>query len=258
METRYHPPPGIALAGGDAFGYRLSRISGPRNRTQCHGYAAVRSSNRRLAPGRCLLTRVTSVPMDCKRFRKQHLAYLDDTLPGDEMAAAQHHVMVCDGCAAHDTLVRRSLMVARSMPTLEPSADFQARLRARLAECREECRDERTAMASRTALLDAPRSAASRLAASRNSRVVMAVAASAMLGAFVWQGWSAATAPALSIQPVSASQPTMPTPASYITPELMQAMATGNPVWPAAMIIEDAPTHFVGGDFTLATFAELR
>jgi hypothetical protein len=143
-------------------------------------------------------------------------------------------------------------MVARSMPTLEPSADFQARLRARLAECREECRDERTATAARTALLEAPRSAAS-----RSSRVVMAVAASAMLGAFVWQRWSE-TVPALSIQPVMASQPAMPTPVSYITPELMQAMATGNPVWPAAMIIDDAPTHFVGGDFTLATFAEYR
>ncbi|WP_411280028.1 anti-sigma factor family protein [Gemmatimonas sp.] len=198
-------------------------------------------------------TRIHIVPMDCKSFRKQHLAYLDDTLPGDEMAAAQRHVMMCDGCAAHDTLVRRSLMVARSMPTLEPSADFQARLRARLAECRDECRDERSAMAARTALLNAPRSATS-----RNTRVVMAVAASAMLGAFVWQGWTGASAPELSMQPVIASQPAMPTPISYITPELMQAMATGNPVWPATMIIEDAPTRFVSHDFTLATFSELR
>jgi len=195
--------------------------------------------------------------MDCKSFRKQHLAYLDDTMPGDEMSAAQYHVMVCDGCAAHDTLVRRSLMVARSMPMLEPSAAFQARLRARLAECREECRDERTAMAARTALLAVPRSAVARTVSSRNSRVVLAVAASAMLGAFVWQGWSTPT-PELSMQPVIASQPAMPTPASYITPELMQAMATGNPVWPAAMIIEDAPTHFVRSDFTQATFSPLR
>ncbi len=198
-------------------------------------------------------TRIKTVPMDCKSFRKQHLAYLDDTMPGDEMAAAQHHVMVCDGCAAHDTLVRRSLMVARSMPTLEPSADFQARLRARLAECRDECRDERNATAASTALLNAPRSAAS-----RSTRVVMAVTASAMLGAFVWQGWTGASAPELSMQPVIASQPAMPTPVPYITPELMQAMATGNPVWPAAMIIEDAPTRFVSNDFTLATFSELR
>ena len=201
-------------------------------------------------------TRVNTALMDCKRFRKQHLAYLDDTMPGDEMAAAQHHVMVCDGCAAHDTLVRRSLMVARSMPVLEPSAAFQARLRARLAECRDDCRDDcydgRMAMAARSALLHAPRSAAS-----RNRRMAVAVAASAMLGAFVWQGWSA-SAPELSMQPVIASQPASPMPVSYITPELMQAMATGNPVWPAAMIIEDAPAPFGPSDFTLATFSQLR
>jgi len=196
--------------------------------------------------------------MDCKSFRKQHLAYLDDTMPGDEMSAAQHHVMVCDGCAAHDTLVRRSLMVARSMPTLEPSADFQARLRVRLAECRDECRDERSAMAARSALANAPRSGALRNTRVRDTRVVVVVAASAMLGAFVWQGWTGASTPELSMQPVIASQPAMPTPVSYITPELMQAMATGNPVWPAAMIIEDAPTRFVNNDFTLATFSELR
>ena len=197
-------------------------------------------------------TRVNTALMDCKRFRKQHLAYLDDTMPGDEMAAAQHHVMVCNGCAAHDTLVRRSLMVARSMPVLEPSAAFQARLRARLAECRDECYDGRTAMAARSALLHAPRSAAS-----RNRRVAVAVAASAMLGAFVWKGWST-PAPELSMQPVIASQPASPMPVSYIAPELMQAMATGNPVWPAAMVIEDAPAPFVRSDFTLATFSQLR
>lgn len=205
-------------------------------------------------------TRANTALMDCKRFRKQHLAYLDDTMPGDEMAAAQHHVMVCDGCAAHDTLVRRSLMVARSMPVLEPSAAFQARLRARLAECRDECRDDcyderydgRTAMAARSALLHAPRSAGA-----RNRRVAVAVAASAMLGAFVWQGWNA-PAPELSMQPVIASQPASPMPVSYIAPELMQAMATRNPAWPAAMVIEDAPAPFVRSDFTLATFSQLR
>lgn len=209
-------------------------------------------------------TRANTALMDCKRFRKQHLAYLDDTMPGDEMAAAQHHVMVCDGCAAHDTLVRRSLMVARSMPVLEPSAAFQARLRARLAECRDDCRDEcrddcyderydgRTAMAARSALLHAPRSAGA-----RNRRVAVAVAASAMLGAFVWQGWNA-PAPELSMQPVIASQPASPMPVSYIAPELMQAMATRNPAWPAAMVIEDAPAPFVRSDFTLATFSQLR
>ncbi len=197
------------------------------------------------------MTRINSVPMDCKSFRKQHLAYLDDTLPGDEMSRAQHHVMLCDACAAHDTLVRRSLMVARNLPTLVPSEQFQMRLRERLAECRTECRSERAA-------LDAAAFAPPRLGAMRSSRMMVAVAAGAMLGAYAWNGWTDLSAPQLSMQPVIASQPAMPTPVSYVTPELMQAMATGNPVWPAAMIIEDAPTHFVSRDFTLANFSEAR
>jgi len=79
-----------------------------------------------------------SVFMDCTHFRRQHLAYLDDTLPGDLMAAAQRHVLQCAACAAHDTRIRRSLMVARSLPAVVPRADFRARLDARLAECRNE------------------------------------------------------------------------------------------------------------------------
>ena len=53
------------------------------------------------------------------------------------------------------------------------------------------------------------------------------------------------------MQPVIASKPALPAPNPYITPALMQAMATGNPVWPAAVLIEDVPTHFVtvGLDF---------
>ena len=58
-----------------------------------------------------------SISMDCRTFRKHHLAYLDDTLPGDVMARAQCHVLNCDACAAHDTMVRRSLMMVRSLPT---------------------------------------------------------------------------------------------------------------------------------------------
>lgn len=74
--------------------------------------------------------------MDCQQFRTFHLAYLDDTLPGTQMADAQRHVLHCDACAAHDTLVRRSLMIARNMPAIEPTPAFQRRLRERLAACR--------------------------------------------------------------------------------------------------------------------------
>lgn len=73
--------------------------------------------------------------MDCRQFRRDHLDYLDDTLPGDVMRAAQLHVLQCGACAAHDALVRRSLMVVRSLPDLAPSRGFEDRMAARLATC---------------------------------------------------------------------------------------------------------------------------
>ena len=150
------------------------------------------------------------------------------------MSEAQRHVLACNACAAHDTLVRRSLMIARSMPSIEPSAAFQHRLRARLAACR----DEPVVEPSRVAIL------------ARSPRAIVAVAVGAVFGTLVWRGLTSTTAPLLSMQPVIASQPAVLSPSSYMTAALMQAMSTGNPVWPAAVIIEDAPTRFVSADFS--------
>lgn len=74
--------------------------------------------------------------MDCRHFRQHHLAYVDDTLPGALLVAAEAHVLECPACRAQDTLVRRSLLLARNLPPVECSADFDARLEARLAELR--------------------------------------------------------------------------------------------------------------------------
>ena len=74
--------------------------------------------------------------MDCRSFRKHHVAYLDDTLPGELLVTAERHVRECAGCASHDTAVRRSLLLARNLPPLEVSDDFAARLAARLDDVR--------------------------------------------------------------------------------------------------------------------------
>lgn len=190
--------------------------------------------------------------MDCKQFRKQHLAYLDNTLSGEATTAAQHHVMVCDPCAAHDTMVRRSMMVARSLPTLSPSDEFQARLRERLATCRSA--DGRYPVGDELGL-----------ARPRATKALIAVAASAVLGVIAIRSFQGDRPSELSMQPVIASQRAVPMPISaalpanagaitgaptYVTPALMQVMATGNPVWPAAMIIEDAPLQLVSAHFS--------
>ncbi len=80
--------------------------------------------------------------MDCSAFRRHHVAYVDDTLPGDLVVAAVRHVAECPACARHDTAVRRSLMLARNLARdaapLRCSDDFAVRLEARLAAVRRE------------------------------------------------------------------------------------------------------------------------
>jgi hypothetical protein len=191
--------------------------------------------------------------MDCTHFRKHHLAYLDDTLPGELMAAAQRHVMVCDGCAAHDALVRRSLMVVHTMrpalPGVEPSVAFQSKLQARLAECRAE---RTAALAGSLGGTAMPPVAHNRFVSP--SRTMLAMAASAVIGALAIQALRRDAVPTVAMQPVMVMPPApVSGTAPYLSPALQQA--TGNPVWPATMMAEEASVGFVNAQYR---FAETR
>lgn len=163
-------------------------------------------------------------PMACRSFRKNHLAYLDDTLAGDLMSAAQRHILTCDSCAAHDSMVRRSLMVAKNLPSIEPSAAFQQRLQARLAECREERRTERDLRndAVDAAMLPMAGNRASWLA----PRTIAAIAASAILGTLIWRGVTTPDVPLVAMQPVIASEPVRPE-VRYVSPRCSRRWRPG-------------------------------
>lgn len=213
--------------------------------------------------------------MDCKQFRKQHLAYLDDTLPGETMAALQHHVMICRSCAAHDTLVRRSLMIARNLPECEPDRDFQKRLRERLATCRSA--NGRYPQGDELGLAP-PRH--------RPSKIAALVAASMVIGVVAIRGNESirnSHNDELSMQPVATHEMSVreipelsqmvgpnyqprravpirasssmllgPSPrrgASYIAPSssFIQAMSAGHSIWPAALTAGDVmPVQLTG------------
>ena len=193
-------------------------------------------------------------PIDCRVFRKQHLAYLDDTLSGDQMAAAQRHILSCDSCAAHDTMVRRSLMLAKSMPVLEPSSAFQERLNARLAECRKERAHGADSRASSAyeAFDDALLMPIGPYRALwRSPRTLATIAAGAVIGTMMWRGLSSVQAPLVAMQPVIASQPVRAD-VRYVSPALLQAMASGNPVWPATVIIDEAPNTLMNVNYSMA------
>src|SRR5262249_1901135 len=71
-------------------------------------------------------------PMDCRGFRSKHVAFVDDFLSGEEVVAMQRHLLECEQCSAHDTKIRRALLLFRNLPTVEPSSDFYSRLNARI------------------------------------------------------------------------------------------------------------------------------
>jgi len=79
--------------------------------------------------------RVSSGPpgsMNCRTFRKSHVAFVDGLLDERRSAKLYEHLDRCDQCARLDTAVRRGLLVARNLPQIQPSPDFMSRLQTRL------------------------------------------------------------------------------------------------------------------------------
>ena len=85
-----------------------------------------------------VLRGVRRTDMDCGIFRENHGAYIDRSVSDVDLVAMQRHLEECSACAAHDTTVRRALLLFRNMPAIEPSADFSVRLHERLRDVRAE------------------------------------------------------------------------------------------------------------------------
>ena len=78
--------------------------------------------------------------MNCREFRRKHDAYIDDTLSGVELDAMARHRSLCDSCARLDTRVRRALLVAHNLPTIESGMSDGSEERRVGKECTEQCR----------------------------------------------------------------------------------------------------------------------
>jgi|SRR5688572_2877137 hypothetical protein len=174
--------------------------------------------------------------MDCRTFRKKHVAFVDDTLPGIEVVSMQRHTLECEACARHDATVRRSLLLFRNLPSIEPSRDFSSRLNARLAA-------ESIAAASR---LPAPRGP--------GLGTFMVAAASVVAVGYLAAATLEWNEPAqtLALAPVVATRPE-PTFTPMATPALVMSVSAGMPVWPVMFMAEQAPLHFAETQFTRAS-----
>ncbi len=155
--------------------------------------------------------------MRCSEFKDLHCSFVDDTLAGVELVRMHRHVAECADCARLDASVRRSLMLVRSLPVIEPSADFSFRLDARLRECR-------------------LNQASTSVAGFRTVAAIGAIASLVMLG-YVAETMKTADQrqPEYVMPPaIAMAVPPDTTPA----PSIVASVSTGIPIWPAAVLME--------------------
>ncbi len=174
--------------------------------------------------------------MDCREFHEHHLSYVDDTLPGVELVHMQLHLNECPDCARHDATIRRSLMLFRSLPRIEPSADFSRALERKLREAKLE--DSAVMRTSRT-----------------TRRLGAAVTVSSVL-ILAYIGFSLRqvdTPQDIVLPPVVALASSVEAQVSSSpAPEMIAAVPVGLPLWTAALFAEQTPAHFASIELTSA------
>ena len=172
--------------------------------------------------------------MNCREFRSKHAAFVDDTLSGVDIDTMVLHRQLCDRCSQLDTRVRRALLVARNLPTIQPSADFSQRLQARLEEERnsgELLRYTRDPMAPHGRWMPA-----GRYAAFVTGLLLIAGAAGVITA-------TSARDDVIHLAPVVASVPESEV-SPITTPTMVASVSAGMPMWPAVFVAQQAPWHF--------------
>jgi hypothetical protein len=186
--------------------------------------------------------------MNCATFRDTHSLFIDGMLDDAGVVAMECHIAECAECAGLDTRIRRGLLLFRNASLIAPSAEFGERLRARL-------RDEQRAARARSA----PPRAASR--GPGRGTFAAAAAGMAALGYFAAAG-RAPDARELALPPVVATRPAEPPaqivadamPSPMSSPALLASVSTGMPLWPSALLVEQAPLHFATSEFQLTSY----
>lgn len=146
------------------------------------------------------------------------------------------HCSACGHCATHDTRIRRTLMVARSLPPIRPSAGFAERLEQRLREAKAMDLESWSGAMRGTRgprLGEFVAAAAGVVAAGLLATVVIERVRPHELPVLP---------PVLAAGPESQALP-LATPAFIATASPIVAM------WPAALLLDQAPRQFVTASF---------
>ena len=153
--------------------------------------------------------------------------FVDDTLPGIELVRMQMHLTECEECSRHDATIRRSLMVFRNLPRIEPSSDFSVKLEKRLREAK---------------LADA---AAVKTTRTRRLGAAVTVTSALMLAYIGISLRQVDTPQDIVFPPVVAIATTSEAAHSASPgPEMIAAVPVGLPLWTAAFFAEQTPVHF--------------
>lgn len=172
--------------------------------------------------------------MNCREFRQKHDAYVDDTLSGLDIERMARHRCLCERCSLIDTRMRRALLVAHNLPTIQPSAGFSARLQARLVAER--------ALRRRVVPLGKVFWWSWRpLSLARYSAVAAGVIAAAGLAGVASVALVRHEA-VIRLVPVVATRPE--TESALTTPTMVASMPAGMPLWSAVLVAQQAPWHF--------------
>ncbi len=171
--------------------------------------------------------------MDCREFREKHFAFVDDTLAGVELVGAQMHLTECEECSRRDATVRRSLMLFRSLPRIEPSPDFSERLEAKLRALK---------------LADA---AAGSGGGTRSLGAAVMITSAIMLAYIGISLRQVDTAQDLALPPVVATATASDAFAvSAPAPEMVASVPAGLPIWTGALLAEQTLVHFASMDLS--------
>lgn len=197
--------------------------------------------------------------MDCGTFRENHTALIDEAVCDADLVAMQRHVSECAACAAHDTTVRRALLLFRNMPTIEPSSEFSVRLGARLRDVRAERRP--AVYPGRRVYRGPGVGAFMGLAAGVIAAGYLTVSASNVVPV-----GPLAMAPVIATAPTSdPSSDAAIVPAGFgaesdadvmsalTSPAFMASVSTGSPVWPATVLAARAPARLAPAQLKLTS-----
>lgn len=166
-----------------------------------------------------------------------HDAYVDATLSGFDVDRMSRHRHCCPECARIDTRVRRALLVARNLPTIQPSAAFGTRLQVRLATERASLQLARHEGGTTSQWSWHPLSLGT----------FSAIAAGVIVAAGLAGAVTFATTPeatVIRLVPVVATRPEAEP--SLATPTMVASVPAGMPLWPAVLVAQQAPWHFAG------------